>query len=190
MRRFDAKEQERFRKIVGVMERATIPGERLAAQEAATRLAAIYGRSLDEAILETHPERDDGSLSATERQQRRDDFHAWAAARARMTEARERAEHARSRAARAEAERRAANGQTPQEGSAKGRRRRPYQFVYRPSRYRPSAMDRFRLIAGLLGDGVGLRRTADLADASTNEVARIWLLLRRAQRDAAKGTPA
>jgi hypothetical protein len=30
----------------------------------------------------------------------------------------------------------------------------------------------------LLRDGVPFRRIADLADASTNEVARIWMLIR------------
>lgn len=173
-RGFDAKESERFRKIVSVMEGATIQGERAAAKEAAERLAAIHGMSLDEAIVETHPERDDGSIDEAERRARRSDFEAWAAARMRMTEAQERAERQRYEQAKREAEARGLDKDRPNRGPARPR----YTNAYRPSRYRATDDDRFRLIAGLLRDGASLRRVADLADVSTNEVARIWLLIR------------
>ncbi|WP_421881148.1 hypothetical protein [Pacificispira sp.] len=171
---FDDKERERFRKIVGVMERATIEGERAAAREAAERLAAIHGMSVEEAIEETHPERDDGRISDAERRARRSDFEEWAAARMRMSEAFERAERYRYEMAKREAEARGLDKERPSRGPARPRT----TSTYRPSRYRATDDDRFRLIAGLLRDGASLRRVADLADVSTNEVARIWLLIR------------
>ncbi len=79
------RKRERFRKIVGVMGRATIEGERAAAREAAVRMAAIHGMTLEEAVEESHPERDDGRMSAAERKARRDDVDAWAAAATRTT---------------------------------------------------------------------------------------------------------
>ena len=173
-RGFDDREKERFRKIVGVMDGATIEGERAAAREAATRLAAIYGMSLEEAKREAMPETDDGRISDEERRARRSDFDAWAASWARMTEAQERAERYRYEQAKREAEARGLNKDRPNRGPAKPRVTR----TYRPSHYRPTDEDRFRLIAGLLRDGASLRRAADLADASANEVARIWLLIR------------
>lgn len=173
-RPFDERQQERFRKIVGVMEGATIAGEREAAREAAERMAALHDMTLDEAIVEAHPERDDGRIDAAERRARRDDFEEWAAARTRMSEARERAERQRYEQARREAEARGLDKEKPS-----GRPARPrYATTYRPSGYRASADDRFRLVAGLLRDGASLRRAADLAGVSTNEVARIWLLMR------------
>jgi len=174
IRGFDEKERERFRKIVGVMEGATIEGERAAAREAAERLAAIHQMTLDEAILESHPERDQGRLSEEERRARRADFEAWASARARMTEAQERAERYRYEQAKREAEARGLDKERPSRGPT---RQRPFAS-YRRSYYRMTDEDRFRLVAGLLRDGASLRRAADLADISTNEVARIWLLLR------------
>ena len=173
-RGFDAKKSERFRKIVSVMESATIRGERAAAREAALRLAAIHDMTLDEAIAETCPVCDDGRLSAEERRARRSDFEAWAAARMRMTEAQERAERQRYEQARHAAERRGLDKDRPSRGPARAR----CTPNYHPTRYRASDEDRFRLIAGLLRDGASLRRVADLADVSTNEVARIWLLIR------------
>jgi len=175
MQPFDERSRERFRKIVGVMERATIEGERLAAREAAERMAALHGMSLDEAVLEAHPERDDGRIDAEERRRRRDDFEAWAARQTRMNAAYERAEKERFEEARREAMRR---GYQPEpEGPARPGRYN-VRSRYRPSNFKPTAEDRFRLIAGLLRDGVSLRRAADLADASANEVARVWMLIR------------
>lgn len=171
---FDEKSRERFRKIVGVMEGATIPGERDAAREAAERMAAIHGMTVEEAIVEAHPERDDGRLSSEERRARRSDFDAWAASRARMTEAQERAERYRYEMAKREAEARGLDKERPSRGPARAR----FTQAYRPSRYRATDDDRFRLISGLLRDGASLRRVADLAGVSTNEVARIWLLIR------------
>lgn len=172
---FEDKERERFRKIVGVMERATIEGERIAARQAAERMAAIHGMSLDEAILETHPERDDGQIDAEEKRRRKQDFHFWMSRKTRMTAAYERAEKERFEQARKEAEKR---GYTPEPEEPFRPGRYNYRPQYRPSGYTPTPDDRFRLIANLLKDGVSLRRVADLADATTNEVARIWLLIR------------
>ncbi len=175
MKPFTDHERERFRKIVGVMERATIPGERAAAREAAERMAAIHGMSLDEAILDAHPERDDGRVDAEEKRRRRADFEAWAARQTWMHAAYERAEKERFEKARREAERR---GLDPDDKGTHRPGRHNHRPRYRPSNYKPSMDDRFRLIAGLLRDGVSLRRTADLADATANEVARVWLLIR------------
>lgn len=175
---FDEKNRERFRKIVGVMERATIEGERAAAREAAVRMAAIHGMTLEEAVEESHPERDDGRLSAAERKARRDDFDAWAAARNRMTEAQERADRYRYEQAKREAEARGLDKETPSRRPSQ--QRRPETFTR--SYYRMTDDDRFRLVAGLLRDGASLRRAADLADVSTNEVARIWMLIRAERR--------
>ncbi len=175
MQTFETKDRERFRKIVGVMERATIEGERMAARQAAERMAAIHGMTLDEAILEAHPERDDGRIDAEEREARKRDFEAWAARQTRMNAAHERAEKERFEQARRDAERR---GYKPEAGSRPFPGRHGYHPRYRPSNYKPTADDRFRLIAGLLRDGVPIRRIADLADATTNEVARVWMLIR------------
>ncbi|MCR9220377.1 MAG: hypothetical protein NXI21_09135 [Alphaproteobacteria bacterium] len=175
MQSFDPKDRERFRKIVGVMEGATIEGERAAARQAAERLAALNGMTLDEAILDAHPERDDGRIDAEERRARRRDFEAWAARQTRMNAAYERAEKERFEEAKREAVRR---GYRPEEEPRPRRARAAYRARYAPSGYKPTAEDRFRLIAGLLRDGVSLRRAADLADAPANEVARIWLLIR------------
>lgn len=172
-RPFSIKERERFRKIIGIMEGATIEGERKAARIAAERLAVNHGMSLEEATLECLPERDSGQESAGKRKERREAFHAWAA-RARMSEASERAERYRYEQARRAAEVRGLDREAPSRRQAHAR----MNTVYRPSGYRPSTEDRFRMIAGLLRDGASLRRAADLADVSTNEVARIWLLIR------------
>lgn len=171
---FTEREKDRFRKIVGVMEGATIEGERAAAREAAERMAALHGMTLDEAVIEAHPERDDGHLSAQERRARRSDFEEWAARRSRMTEAQERADRIRYEQAKREAEARGLDQKPPRSGPTRSRN----NTLYGPSRYRASKEDRFRMIAGLLRDGATLRRAADLADVSTNEVARIWLLMR------------
>lgn len=174
-RPFDERERERFRKIVGVMEGATIPGERQAAHDAAQRMAAMHGMSLDDAILEAHPERDDGQIDAEEAEARRRAYQAWSADRMRWSDAKERAEKQRHEAARAEARRRGMADDEPPRRRPTGPR---YTPQYRPSNYRPTAADRFRMIAGLLKDGVPLRRVAAITDTTTNEVARVWLLIR------------
>lgn len=172
---FDEKERERFRKIVSVMEGATIDGERAAAKIAAERLAAARNMSLEEAVRETHPERDDGQLDAEERRARRADRDAWAASRAKVSEAQERAERYRYEQALREAEARGLEREAPtRKPSARAR----YSPTYRSARYRSNKDDRMRLISGLLREGASLRRVADLTGASTNEVARIWLMMR------------
>jgi len=175
MQPFEFKERERFRKIVGVMESATIEGERAAARQAAERMAALHGMSLDEAILEAHPERDDGRIDAEERAARKRDFEAWTARQTRMNAAYERVEKERYEQAKREAQRR---GYRPDPDEKRHPGRYNVRPQYRPSNYRATPDDRFRLIAGLLRDGVPFRRIADLAGASTNEVARIWMLIR------------
>ncbi len=173
-RPFRERDRERFRKIVSVMEGATITGEREAARQAAERMAAMHGMSIDEAILDTHPERDDGRIDENERDLRRQAYEAWTADRRRWSDEKERAEKRKHEEARAEAQRRGmADDPAPR------RRAYPrYTPQFRPSHYRPTEDDRFRLIAGLLRDGVPLRRVANLADTSTHEVARVWLLIR------------
>ena len=114
-------------------------------------------------------------IDAAEREARKRDFDAWAARQTRMNQAYENMEKARYEEAKRQAERRGYRDEQtarPQPG------RYNVRPQYRPSNYKPTPDDRFRLIAGLLRDGVSFRRVADLADASANEVARIWLLIR------------
>ena len=164
-------ERDKLRKIVGVMRSATIEGERQAAEEAATRLAAANGMSLEEAVQEAFSEEDDGRLNADERAAQQREAARWAANMVRMTNAYEASEKYRFMMAREEAKRR---GLADQENETRARR----LSGSRPRRYIPGKEDEFRLIAGLLRDGVSLERTAEIVGVSTIDVARVWLLTR------------
>ncbi|RVU37895.1 hypothetical protein EOI86_00905 [Hwanghaeella grinnelliae] len=164
-------EREKLRKIIGVMRSATIEGERKAAEIAATRLAKANGMTLEEAEKEAFPEEDNGRIDADERAAQQREAARWAANMVRMTEAYEASEKYRFMMAKEEAKRR---GLEEQETAARARRTAPN----RPRRYIPGKDDEFRLIAGLLRDGVSVERTAELVGVSTIDVARVWLLTR------------
>ncbi len=164
-------EREKLRKIIGVMRSATIEGERRAAEEAATRLAAASGMTLEEAAQEAFLEEDDGRINADEKAAQQREAARWAANMVRMTEAYESSEKYRFMMAKEEAKRRGLN-----EPETDTRARR--LSGNRPRRYIPGKSDEFRLIAGLLRDGVSLERTAELVGVSTVDVARVWLLTR------------
>lgn len=162
-------DREKLRKVISVMRSATIEGERIAAALAAERIAEQYGMTLAEAEREAFPEEDDGRIDHDEREAQRRATEAWAANMVRMTNAYEAAEKYRFMAAKEEARRRGLVDEPP----------RPERIGTRNGRtYIPTKQDEFRLIAGLLRDGVSLRRTAEILGVSTNEVARVWLLMR------------
>lgn len=164
-------EREKLRKIIGVMRSATIEGERKAAEEAATRLAAANGMTLEEAEQEAFSEEDDGRVGADEMAARRREAERWAANMVRMTNAYEASEKYRFMMAKEEARQRGLN-----EPETETRARR--LSGNRPRRYIPGKQDQFRLIAGLLRDGVSLERTAEIVGVSSIDVARVWLLTR------------
>lgn len=162
-------DRERLRKVVGVMRSATIEGERRAAEAAAARLAAMYGMTLEDATAEAFPEEDDGRIDRAEQEARQRAAFAWAANLVRMTEAYERAEKYRYMVAKEAARRRGLVEDEPT----------PQRIAPRaPRRYIPGKADEFRLIAGLLRDGLSIRRTAEVVGVSCNDVARVWLLTR------------
>lgn len=164
-------EREKLRKVIGVLRSATIEGERKAAEEAATRLAAASGMTLEEAEREAFSEEDDGRLNADERAAQQREAARWAANMVRMTNAYEASEKYRFMMAKEEAKRR---GLSDQETEMRARR----LSGNRPRRYVPGKADQFRLIASLLRDGVSLERTAEIVGVSSIDVARVWLLTR------------
>lgn len=164
-------DRDKLRKVLSVMRSATIEGERKAAEVAATRIAEAHGMSLEEASLEAFPEEDDGTLSHDEKTAQRRAAQAWAANKMRMTNAAERAEKYRFMMAKEAARQRGLQEE----------RVKPHRVAPSNARtYIPGKEDEFRLIAGLLRDGVPLARTAEITGASTVDVARVWLLMRAA----------
>lgn len=167
------RDRERFRKVILVMKSATLEGEREAARVAAERLAAQWNMSLDDAIVEAHPEIHGDKVSEEEASARRQSAHeAWQSATLRMMREKEAAEKYRFEMARQAARERGLN-------DAQQTAMRP-QKVSRSfyNAYKANKSDRFRLISALLKDGVPLARVAELAEVSTNEVARVYLLTR------------
>ena len=174
---FNPRTRDRFRKVILVMQSATHEGEKQAAREAAGRLAAQHGMTLDEAIVEAHPELHDGKTDAKEKKARaRTAYAAWESATQRMMNIREAQERQRYWEAVEEARQRGLRDKEEQPG------RRGAARAAKPRNWYGSktsnAEDRFRLISALLKDGLSLRRVADLAGVSTNEVARVYLLSR------------
>lgn len=169
------RDRERFRKVILVMKSATLEGEREAARVAAERLAGQWNMTLDEAIVETHPEVYDGKVSEKEAKAHRQSAHdAWQSATMRMMREKEAAEKYRFEMARQAARERGLS----EEQQARKRQRGqsiPRSFY---NSYTPSEHDQFRLISALLKDGLSLTRVAELANVSTNEVARVYLLMR------------
>jgi len=171
MKMMTEKEREKFRKIIEVMRSATLGGERSAAREAGARMAASFDMTLEEAIAELDGEevKPDPVEQEARRQDRSD---MWASASLRMMNRGEAEERYRVNAARTAAKARGLDGGLGKVDN------KPLPIPTRKQSYLPTDKDRQRLITVLLKDGLSLERVAELADASTNEVARIYLLNR------------
>lgn len=170
------KDRERFRKVVLVMKTATVEGEKAAAELAAERLAKQWGMSLEDAIAETHPELDDGKVSVNEQQARRQSaVDAWASGTLRMMRGNEAREKYEFQMAAQAARERGMKETIPvnQDPAAKIKMTRTFH-----SSYKPTEADKERLIGALLKEGHNLKRTAILADATTNEVAKVYMKIR------------
>lgn len=169
------RDRERFRKVVLVMKSATLEGEREAARVAAERLAYQWGMTMDEAIVEAHPEVYGDKVSEKEAKAHRQSAHeAWQSATMRMMREKEAAEKYQFEMARQAARERGLND--AQNSTAKVKAERVPRSFYK--NYQATETDQFRLISALLKDGLPLARVAELADVSTNEVARVYLLTR------------
>ncbi|RED54044.1 hypothetical protein [Aestuariispira insulae] len=171
------KDRDRFRKIILVMKSATIDGERDAASMAATRMAAQWDMTLEEAIEETHPEIYGDRYAERERTARRQSaYEAWETGTMRMMRNKEAQEKYAFEQAKRQARQR---GLDEREKNAANSNAKPRARNFH-SNAKVSPTDTFRLITVLLKDGLPLRRVAELADVSTNEVARVYLLNREA----------
>ncbi len=170
-------DRERLRKIFSVVRSATIEGEKKAATAAAQRLASSYGLSMEDAELEAFPEEDAGRLSYDEYQAQKKDKQAWAASMVRMTDHYEQTEKYRFMAAKEAAKQRGLEEEEAAKAKKPQKKRAAAQKSGRT--YIPNKKDEFRLIAGLLRDGASIKRTAKILGVSTNDVARVWLLLRK-----------
>lgn len=166
------KDRDRFRKIILVMKSTTIDGEREAASQAATRLAAQWDMTLQEAIEETHPEVYGDRYAEREKTARRQSaYEAWETGTMRMMRGKEAREKYEFEMARQRAKER---GLDEREKRAAGKAQ-PRSF-HANKKITPS--DTFRLISVLLKDGLSLQRVSELVGVSTNEVARVYLLNR------------
>jgi secreted Zn-dependent insulinase-like peptidase len=171
MKMMAEKAREKFRKIIEVMRSATLGGERSAAREAAARMATAFDMTLEEAIaeLDGKPVKLDPVEQESLRQHRSD---IWASTTLRMMNRGEAEERYRVNAARTAAQERGLDERERKVAE------KPQAIPTRKPSYLPNTQDRHRLISVLLRDGLSLARVAELADASTNEVARIYLLNR------------
>ena len=168
------KDRDRFRKIILVMKSTTMDGEREAASLAATRLAAQWDMTLEEAIEETHPEIYGDRAAERENTARRQSaYEAWETGTMRMMRDKEAQEKYAFEQARRQARQR---GLDEKEKAANANGKQQPRNFHTHAKVTPK--DTFRLISVLLNDGLPLRRVAELADVSTNEVARVYLLNR------------
>lgn len=170
------KDRERFRKVVLVMKTATVEGEKAAAELAAERLAKQWDMTLEDAIAETHPELDEGKVSVNEQQARRQSVvDAWASGTVRMMRGNEAREKYEFQMAAQAARERGMTETIPvnQAPTAKIKMTRTFH-----TSYKPTGADQERLIGALLKEGHNLKRTAILADATTNEVAKVYMKIR------------
>ena len=192
MNNFDPQSQARFMKVLVLMEQAATVGEKSAARAAATRMASSVGLTLEEAI--------EVIRTGSSRKERVEELRARRKAERRWSRDESFASPSRQRA-RKEAWQRAfdeamkGNNQ-PRDFSNQdfsdhnfsepvpSNIKRQSGFIprYRPSYYRPTADDRFRLISGLLRDGASIVTTMSLAEASREEVVKVWLLVRNERR--------
>ena len=173
-------------KVLVLMEQAATVGEKSAARAAATRMAASVGLTLEEAI--------EVIRTGSSRKERVEELRARRKAERRWSRDESFASPSRQRA-RKEAWQRAFDEAM---GGNNGPSNQPHDFSdpvsshirrqsgfiprYRPSYYRPTADDRFRLISGLLRDGASIVTTMSLAEASREEVVKVWLLVRNERR--------
>ena len=196
MNNFDSQSQARFMKVLVLMEQAATVGEKSAARAAATRMASSVGLTLEEAIevIRTGSSRKERveELRARRKAERR-----WSRDESFASPSRQRARKEAWQRAFEEAMR-GNNGRDNQPGDFSDRDfsdnmssdpvssniKRQSGFIprYRPSYYRPTADDRFRLISGLLRDGASIVTTMSLAEASREEVVKVWLLVRNERR--------
>ncbi len=186
MKAFDEKTKARFLKIIVLMNKGTLAGERQAAKQAATRLANAFDMTLEQAIAHC---RNPNSFSQEQQKSRRDAYHYWAYTHSFATERRQRQnkqawEHAKQAANARENYARAANNEAYKKeapSNANATVRSGYIPRYRPSNYRQTPEDRLRLISGLLFDGASFKTTAELSDAAPEEVNQVWLMMRRGE---------
>ena len=179
--------KERFLKIVNLMQRTANAGERMAAKEAATRIAKQNGMNLPTAIRHCLGANAD-ELQPAERQDKKQQYQQWAYYHSMASEARQRSQKRNWQEAVRQAEARARNhhqadGNHQQKDSSKDnpisqRHNKHYTPRYRPSHFIPTPDDRFRLIKGLLLDGASFKATSSLSDASMEEVLHVWLVVR------------
>ena len=176
------KDYSRFRKIYLVMKRSSLQGERMAAKEAAKRIAQSYGLSLDEMIIETHPEIYGTKLSKEENKaQQSAIFEVWASSASRMMSQSEAREKYRFNMALREARARGLDAkEKDQQKKATSHRPRFSYYGKNPKQF--SQKDHFRLVSGLLRDGVPIHRVAEIADSSLNDVTKIYLQIRTAKQ--------
>ena len=191
MNNFDPQSQARFMKVLVLMEQAATVGEKSAARAAATRMASSVGLTLEEAIevIRTGSSRKERveELRARRKAERR-----WSRDESFASPSRQRARKEAWQRAFEEAMRGNNGGNNqPHDFSdnmssdpVSSNIRRQSGFIprYRPSYYRPTADDRFRLISGLLRDGASIVTTMSLAEASREEVVKVWLLVRNERR--------
>ncbi len=170
------KEQERFRKVIVMMNAATVEGEKEAARFAAERMASSWEMSLEEAIEETHSGYNSGRIDFSEMREKAENISkAWANGGIGMmndNEARVKYEYNR---AVYEAQQRGLNEnpEVPNVNAPKVKKKKPPRDWHK--RYKVTENDRVRLIKVLLKDGLSLKRVSEVTGASTNEVARVFM---------------
>ncbi|MTI10826.1 hypothetical protein [Curvivirga aplysinae] len=170
------RDRERFRKVVLVMKTATVEGEKAAAEQAALRLAKQWDMTLEEAIAETHPELDDGKVNESEQAARRQSaVDAWASGTLRMMRGNEAREKYEFQMAAQAARERGMKEEMPVNQPKSGNIKITRTFH---SSYKPTKADHERLIGALLKEGHNLRKTAILADATSQQVASVYLKMR------------
>ena len=173
------KEQERFRKVIVMMNAATVEGEKEAARFAAERLASAWDMTLEEAIEETHSGYNSGRIDFSEMREKAESISkAWANGGVGMMNDNEsRAKYEYNRAV-YEAQQRGLDEkqEVPNINAPKPKKKKVARDWHK--RHRVTEQDRVRLISVLLKDGVSLKRVAEITGASTNEVARVFMLNR------------
>lgn len=179
MKLFDEKAKIRFQKIVTLMHQGAHEGEREAARAAAIRMSAQYDLTLDEAISECQIDQK-SKLSlrqrTAEQKDRADSYNRWGQEHSFATEATQRAQKMAWEQAMHSAR---ARGYDESEANInKHKQRTPYVPRYRPSNYKPTVEDFHRLIRGLLLDGASIKTTANLANTTTENVVKVWLMLK------------
>ena len=167
----DSKDRIKFLKIVHLMRSSTEPGEKEAAELAAKRLADGFGLSVDDAVRvalgKSEYERvipsaaDEGPPPSSKTDI---DDPNWAEDRRIISSKAERARKAAWRQSREEAIKRGLETQ-----KTAGKPQPTKRFSAR-SKFRPSRDDNFRLVSGLLRDGMSVERIAALLNFDLKQV--------------------